>query len=256
MAAGALVVLVLVGLAAAPAEAITRDEAVRQANSLIDRCFRYGGDPIVTTRGDTITVTCVYPDGSTFECSYYPDPICSSDPAPRIPQDLLDGEILPLEPVGGPLTRPGLINRVESGGTVLAEDSATAGITETFLAGSAAAIAAYPAPAVAADVPAAAPITEPIAAPVAEPGDESIAAPVESGTEPVVAPVADAGTAPVAEAVAEPAVVPAAESVAPMQPVASVQEPVIAEETEPIEAEAPAEAQGDAAAAAPVDEQE
>jgi hypothetical protein len=136
MAAVALVALVLSGLTADPAGAAGRKEAAANANQMIADCFADGGDPeVLDSDGEDIRVECHGDDGSLLYCSFLADNTYCRGGLDSLP----DRDTQPLEPTGGPLTRPGLIDRAGSGAVVLAEDSGVAGITETVLAGSAAA---------------------------------------------------------------------------------------------------------------------
>jgi len=202
MAGVALVALILGGLAATPAGAETRKETAAKANDMIDRCFANGGDPEVIDAGKEIKVECHYHDGSgTFYCSFLPnDTYCASHSERVLPDVPID----PLEPVGSPVTRPGLIDNAATGEAILVEDGSTGGV---HLAESTTTVT---------EPTNAAPTTE--QAPADENGVLDEVAPVD------VAPVESGDPAPVNEPVADPAIV----------------EPAV---VEPVETAAPAESQ-------------
>lgn len=70
VAALALALLLLGGLAAAPAGAAPRSQTVERANTFIDLCFQMGGEPsvIMDSTGESITVVCTYPNGYVDYC--------------------------------------------------------------------------------------------------------------------------------------------------------------------------------------------
>jgi hypothetical protein len=271
----ALVALVLVGLAAMPAEARTRDDGKQEANDFITWCFAVGGEPYVIDATDKeIFVWCHLPNGDFFTCRFYPDHFCYIYNEPAHPGGISDVDIMPADQGDSPINRPVLAVPAGAGRVVLVEDGSAAGeapaagMPATFLAGSAAAIGDDAPPAAEAAAPVAEPVTEPVtesvgepvAAPVANPVEGSIAAPVE---EAAAEPIADAGTDARTAVVEEPAVAPAEDAVA--EPVAapgvqSVEAPAaapviesVAPVTEPVEAVAPVESQVDAPADEPSD---
>jgi len=255
----AMVALVLVGLAAMPAEARTRDDGKQEANDFITWCIAFGGDPVVVEASDDqIMARCELPGGD-FVCWFYPDYFCHLFYDRVVPGGISDVDIMPADQGDSPVNRPVLAIPAEAGRVVLVEDGGAAGeapaagMPATFLAGSAAAIGDDAPPAAEAAAPVVEPVTEPVtesvgepvAAPVANPVEGSIAAPVEEAVaapveEAVAEPIADAGTGARTAVVEEPAAAPVVESVAPV--------------TEPVEAVAPAESQVDAPADEPDDE--
>lgn len=71
-AMGALLLL-LGTVAAAPARAYDRDDAVVAANNYIDHCFADGGEPIVVEdTADSIVVSCLAKDGTWQGCGFWP----------------------------------------------------------------------------------------------------------------------------------------------------------------------------------------
>jgi hypothetical protein len=279
----ALVALVLVGLAAMPAEARTRDDGKQEANDFITWCFAVGGEPYVIDATDKeIFVWCHLPNGDFFTCRFYPDHFCYIYNEPAHPGGISDVDIMPADQGDSPINRPVLAVPAGAGRVVLVEDGSAAGeapavgMPATFLAGSAAAIGDDAPPAAEAAAPVAEPVTEPVtesvgepvAAPVANPVEGSIAAPVEEAVaapveEAVAEPIADAGTVgrtAVAEEPAAPAEDAVAEPVAAtvVQPVETPAAASVAESVAPVteldEAVAPAESQVDAPADEPSDE--
>jgi hypothetical protein len=87
----AVLALLVLGLAATPAGARTRDDAVTQANDFIDKCFRLGGNPEVgpsidgaiqvNCRFSNRTVVCVWSAGLGWKLT------CMNQVKPRVPVD-------------------------------------------------------------------------------------------------------------------------------------------------------------------------
>ena len=99
MAAVALVALFLSGLAADPAGAQTRKEGAKEANDFIQWCVWAGGEPIVDTRDDEISVICLFSDGRKYMCEFLPARVCTTSDSTKpkwtdhVPQNdgVLDG---------------------------------------------------------------------------------------------------------------------------------------------------------------------
>jgi hypothetical protein len=199
MAAVALMALLFAGLAAAPAEARTRDDGRKDANDWIAWCIAAGGDPeVLYASEDRITVKCHFSNG-TWWCQFYPAHDCYLIRKELVtPGDLPVGEIVEKD---NPATRPGLVEPVQAGESLFSEDEATTAPLRssriTDLGGSAAAPAEE-----AADRPitlddlTTAPAIAPVSAPVSAPVAEQILVPVREQdevvtTQPVAAPVAE-----------------------------------------------------------------
>lgn len=196
MAVVALVALLLSGLAAAPAEARTRDEGRQDANDFIAWCQSWGDTPIVLESSDKgILVSCLLPGTGNYVCQMYPIRQCHLYRGGMAPGDLPEGEIVQ---DGMPAKRPGLADPGQVGGTLFAEDESTAAPLPSsriaVLGGSAVAPVEE-----ATDTPitlddlTTAPATAPVAAPVAQ----EILVPVLDEddvvtTQPIAAPVAEA----------------------------------------------------------------
>jgi hypothetical protein len=66
----ALLALIVAERMAGPVGAEPRSDKVNRANKMIEKCFNEGGDPsvIMDTTGESITIACSFPDGSTVYC--------------------------------------------------------------------------------------------------------------------------------------------------------------------------------------------
>lgn len=234
MAAGALMALVLGGLAAAPAGATTRDDGRNEANDFITWCYTVGGDPVVIEASDSkIVVACHNLPGGDFLCEFYPKHWCHLSSGRLVPDGISDVDIMPADQGNAPVNRPVLAIPAEAGRPILIEDGGAANGSGVQFAEGAATVS-EPAD------------SAPVSAPslVAEGSGLAEVAPAEvAAVEVAPVEVAPVEVAPVEVAPAE--VAPA--EVAPVesgQP-APADEPV----AESVEAAAPAESQ-----VAPVDE--
>jgi hypothetical protein len=75
-----LLALLLVGMAASPAAAMTRSHALVLTAQFLAWCNSHGGTPSYT--GGT-NADCTFGDGSGVLCQFYPDPYCVTYPPPR-----------------------------------------------------------------------------------------------------------------------------------------------------------------------------